>query len=435
MREAAPEVVLRLRGVGKKYPAGNGLAQFLHALAPSFTRNVFTALQDITFDLARGDALGIVGRNGAGKSTLLQIGCGTLTASSGQVERTGRIAAMLELGAGFKPEFTGRENVYLNASIYGLSDEEIDARFDRIAAFADIGAFMERPVAEYSSGMFARLAFAVCAHVDADILVVDEVLAVGDAAFQAKCRHFMEGFLEHGAILFVSHDEHLVLSVCNKAIWLESGKPAATGETEDVLRSYRHMVETGESALQDLATSRRDAGRKKSLAPLKDPRRGRNPVAVSPFQKNAPTHGDGGAVIEDVHFVDDAGGRVGMVHGGEKISLVIAGRATRDLRRPIAGFIFRDRSGQNLFGDNTYLKYRSQPVFIGRGGRFKATLSFDLPFLPDGTYSIAPSMIEGSQQNHLHLCWMEEALVLTVHASPVTIGKIGVPMEIHANVS
>lgn len=435
MHEAAPEIVLRMRGVGKKYPVGKGLAHFLHALAPSRIGNTFDALQDITFDLARGDALGIVGRNGAGKSTLLQIGCGTLTASSGQVERIGRIAAMLELGAGFKPEFTGRENVYLNASVYGLTDEEIDARFDRIAAFADIGPFMERPVAEYSSGMFARLAFAVCAHVDADILIVDEVLAVGDSAFQAKCRNFMEGFLDRGAILFVSHDEQLVLSVCNKAIWLENGKPAATGETENVLRSYRHRVETGETDLHERAAQRQKASGREARAQLNDPRQRKNPVAVSPFRRSAPTHGDGGAIIDEVCFVNDAGEKLSTIQGGQKVSLVISGRAMRDLRRPIAGFIFRDRSGQNLFGDNTYLKYRSQPVFIEEGGRFRATLSFDLPFLPDGTYSIAPSMIEGSQQNHIHLCWMEEALVLTVHASPVAIGKIGVPTEIEVDVS
>lgn len=421
------EVVMRLAGVGKNYPAGSRWSQAAHILTSGRVGGSMVALKDIDFELARGDALGIVGRNGAGKSTLLQIACGTLTPTSGSLERFGRVAAMLELGAGFKPDFTGRENVFLNASIYGLSDDEIERRFDSIADFAEIGTYMERPVAEYSSGMFARLAFAVCAHVDADILVVDEVLAVGDVAFQTKCRRFMEDFLRRGAILFVSHDEHLVMSVCNRAIWLEKGLPAATGEPEEVLRAYRHAVEMGERvAGRQGATA---AGLRKALPALDDPRRGTNPVSVSPFRSSAPAHGDGSAVIDDVHFASADGAQLHTIQGGSPVTLVIAGRAMRDLRRPIAGFIFRDRSGQNLFGDNTYLKYRDAPVTIRAGQRFRATLAFDLPFLPDGTYSIAPSLIEGSQQNHVHLFWMEEALLLTVHHSPVTVGKIGVPTE------
>lgn len=431
--EPGGEIVLRLCGVGKTYPARSGWAQFVHALGYAPAGDGMVVLQDVSFELARGDALGIVGRNGAGKSTLLQIACGTQAPSCGHVERLGRVAAMLELGAGFRPDFTGRENVLLNASIYGLSDAEIEARFDSIAAFAEIGTFMERPVAEYSSGMFARLAFAVCAHVDADILVVDEVLAVGDAAFQARCRRFMEGFLERGAILFVSHDEHLVMSVCNRAMWLDKGIPRAAGAPEEVLRTYRHAVETGHASA---AGERHAAARRHGTLPApEDARRGRNPVSVSPFRSFAPAHGDGGAVIDDVCFAAADGSRLETVQGGGPVTLVISGRAIRDLNRPIAGFIFRDRSGQNLFGDNTYLKYRNEPVFMAAGQRFRAQMTFDLPFLPDGTYSLAPSLIEGSQQSHVHLFWMEEALLLTVHDSPVGIGKIGVPTDIRVRVS
>lgn len=419
------DVAMRLACVGKNYPVGSRMSQAVHILTSGRVGGSMVALRDISLELAWGDALAIVGRNGAGKSTLLQIACGTLTPTAGSLERFGRVAAMLELGAGFKPDFTGRENVFLNASIYGLGDEEIERRFDSIADFAEIGAYMDRPVAEYSSGMFARLAFAVCAHVDADILVVDEVLAVGDVAFQAKCRRFMEEFLRRGAILFVSHDEHLVMSVCNRAIWLDRGFSAATGKPEEVLRAYRHAVEMGERAVEWQHSAVTD--QRKTFPALDDPRRGTNPVAVSPFRSFAPAHGDGSAVIDDVYFADSAGVQLQTVQGGGSVTLVIVGRAVRDLCRPIAGFIFRDRSGQNMFGDNTYLKYRDAPVTIGAGQRFRATLVFDLPFLPNGTYSIAPSLIEGSQQNHVHLFWMEEALLLTAHNSPVTVGKIGVP--------
>ena len=163
----------------------------------------FWALQDISFEVKRGECVGIIGRNGAGKSTLLQIITGTLSPSSGTVECNGRVAALLELGSGFNPEFTGQENVYLNASILGLTKEEIDAKYDDIVAFADIGEFINQPVKSYSSGMAVRLAFAVVAHVDADILIVDEALSVGDAFFTQKCMRFLRQFMEKNTVLFV----------------------------------------------------------------------------------------------------------------------------------------------------------------------------------------------------------------------------------------
>ena len=166
----------------------------------------FWALRDVSFEVKKGETVGIIGRNGSGKSTLLQLICGTLNPSGGIVQTNGRVAALLELGAGFNPEFTGRENVYMNGAVLGLTPEEIDARFDDIAAFAEIGEFIEQPIKTYSSGMLVRLAFAVIAHVDADILVIDEALAVGDAVFTQKCMRFLRRFMEKGTILFVSHD-------------------------------------------------------------------------------------------------------------------------------------------------------------------------------------------------------------------------------------
>ena len=166
----------------------------------------FWALKDISFEIRKGETVGIIGRNGSGKSTLLQILCGTLTPNSGTVAINGRVAALLELGAGFNPDFTGRENVYMNGSVLGLTKEQIDARFDEIAAFADIGEFLFQPVKTYSSGMYVRLAFAVIAHVDAEILIIDEALAVGDAFFVQKCMRFLRDFMTRGTVLFASHD-------------------------------------------------------------------------------------------------------------------------------------------------------------------------------------------------------------------------------------
>ena len=190
----------------------------------------FWALRDVSFNVGRGETVGIIGRNGSGKSTLLQMICGTLMPTSGTVETHGRVAALLELGAGFNPEFTGRENVFLNAMVLGLNQAEIEARFDDIAAFADIGQFIEQPVKHYSSGMYARLAFAVAINVDPDILVVDEALAVGDEPFQRKCFARIDAIKNRGAtILFVSHSGAAIINLCDRAVLLNAGERLYTG--------------------------------------------------------------------------------------------------------------------------------------------------------------------------------------------------------------
>lgn len=212
-------------------------------------RDEFWALRDINFEVKKGETVGIVGRNGSGKSTLLQIICGTLTPSHGHVERRGRVSALLELGSGFNPEFTGRENVYLSGSILGLSKDEIDARFDKIAAFADIGQFIDSPVKHYSSGMFARLAFSVVVHVDPEILIVDEILAVGDAAFQRRCLSKFYEIRDRGCtILFVSHDQYQVKSVCQRALYLDHGRQRLFGPAGRVIDAYMVDMEATEAA-------------------------------------------------------------------------------------------------------------------------------------------------------------------------------------------
>jgi lipopolysaccharide transport system ATP-binding protein len=203
----------------------------------------FWALKDVSFSVGRGEAVGIIGRNGSGKSTLLQIICGTLSPTSGSVTCSGRIAALLELGSGFNPEFTGRENVYLNGALFGASREEIDERFDQIAAFADIGSFIDQPVKTYSSGMAVRLAFAVAIHVDPEILVVDEALAVGDEMFQRKCFSRIEAIRSSGAtILFVSHSGALVIELCDRALLLDGGRRLLMGQPKHVVGRYQKLL-------------------------------------------------------------------------------------------------------------------------------------------------------------------------------------------------
>lgn len=248
------DVAIRIDDVGKCYPVyarpRDRLAQFvLPRLARALGRDAknhfdeYWALRGISCEIARGEQVGIVGRNGAGKSTLLQIVCGTLAPSTGSVQVGGRVAALLELGAGFNPEFTGRENVVLNAGILGLSAAQIEARMDAILAFADIGPFVEQPVKTYSSGMYLRLAFAVAIHVEPDILVVDEALSVGDEAFARKCFARIRKIRDDGAtILFVSHSAGTVAEVCDRAMLLDRGRMLALGHTRDVLSRYQKLL-------------------------------------------------------------------------------------------------------------------------------------------------------------------------------------------------
>jgi lipopolysaccharide transport system ATP-binding protein len=203
----------------------------------------FWALKDVSFEVKKGETVGIIGRNGSGKSTLLQMICGTLTPTSGSIRTNGRIAALLELGSGFNPEFTGRENVYMNASVLGLGKEEIDARFDDIAAFADIGDFIDQPVKSYSSGMVVRLAFAVAINVDPEILIVDEALSVGDELFQRKCFSRIESIKNSGStILFVSHSATIVVELCDRAVLLDGGELLSFGSPKLIVAKYQKLL-------------------------------------------------------------------------------------------------------------------------------------------------------------------------------------------------
>lgn len=213
--------------------------QRLFGRQPKQYSREFWALKDVSFEIRKGETVGIVGRNGSGKSTLLQLICGTLNPTSGSIQANGRIAALLELGSGFNPEFTGRENVYMNAAVLGLSRDEIESRFDEIVAFADIGEFIEQTVKTYSSGMFVRLAFAVAVHVQPDILVVDEALSVGDLAFQNKCMMKIRELRNQGTtLLFVAHDLSILQMICERVAWINRGEIVLIGDSVSVCQEY-----------------------------------------------------------------------------------------------------------------------------------------------------------------------------------------------------
>ena len=208
-------------------------------LEPSEYGEEFWAIKNISFKVRRGEIIGVIGKNGSGKSTLLQLICGTLTPTGGAITTNGKIAALLELGAGFNSEFTGRENIFINAAVFGLSESEINKKLDAIIAFSDIGQFIDQPIKTYSTGMVVRLAFAVIAHVDADILVIDEALSVGDAFFVQKCMRFLRDFIQKGGTLFFcSHDTEAVLNLCTKAILMKKGEIFLSGEPKEVIKEY-----------------------------------------------------------------------------------------------------------------------------------------------------------------------------------------------------
>lgn len=395
----------------------------------------YWALKGASFDIHRGETVGIIGRNGAGKSTLLQLICGTLEPTIGAVTVHGRVAALLELGAGFNPEFTGRENVHLSASILGLSGPQIAERFEAIAAFAGIGDFMDQPVKLYSSGMYARLAFAVAAHVDADILIVDEILAVGDAAFTQKCMRFIHRFRQNGTLLFVSHDTGSVTSLCDRAIWLDRGEVREVGPAKEIAYSYiASLYGDGEEAGGFRIGGSRKAEVRQGRR-IDDPRRSlletsqhRNSIEVFDFDPDGPWFGNRGASILGARLLDAEGRPLVALTGGEEVMLEVAAEAHAPLDRPIVGFYVKDRLGQNLFGDNTFLTYRHSPAAAAAGQRIVARFHFQMPYLPTGDFSINVALANGTQTDHVQHHWMDEALIFRVQSSHVAKGLVGIPM-------
>lgn len=400
----------------------------------------FWALRGVNLEVRRGETVGIVGRNGSGKSTLLQMVCGTLNATSGTIETNGRIAALLELGSGFNPEFTGRENVYMAASIYGLTKQQVDKRFDDIAAFADIGEHMDQPVRNYSSGMYVRLAFAVIAHVDADILVIDEALAVGDAVFTQKCMRFIRRFKEHGTLLFVSHDMSSVLNLCQQAVWLHQGQVRQIGSAKSVAESYLQYtlqeVYGEEAALQSLGDGDEEEQHTDAIeseASVSSPLAldYESQMRVSNNLNDANGWKTGAGEITSVQLARMTQSTItdDIFKGGEKVRLTIQAIAYQALKQPILGFLVRDRLGQDLFGENTLPFSDLRSVAAAAGEIFEGSFTFMLPMLPNGQYVVMVSLADGDLYNNVQHHWLHDALVLNVSSSKVRWGLVGVPFE------
>jgi lipopolysaccharide transport system ATP-binding protein len=426
-----------------KHPFLDLAGELFPALRPRIDQKMqglcteFYALKDVSFEVKKGESVGIIGRNGSGKSTLLQIIAGTLQPTEGSVTVNGRVAALLELGSGFNPEFTGRENVYLNCSILGLSKEETDDRFDSIAEFADIGDFLEQPVKTYSSGMTMRLAFAVIAHVDADILIVDEALAVGDTFFVQKCMRFIREFQRHGTLLYVTHDTSGVRSLCRQALWLEKGIARDFGPSRQISEDY---LKATYAERQGVVFFEQDEKIRKEQPIQAEPRFDqraeflnnsnlRNDLQIFEFNPHSSAFGAGGAFIEEVRLLDAAtGSPLAFGVGGEEVILSITARAKVDLDSPILGFYLKNHLGQELFGDNTYLSHLDSPCAVSAGATVTATFRFQMPFLPPGDYMFATACANGTLAEHVQHHWLHEALSFTSQSSHIVYGLLGIPM-------
>ena len=398
----------------------------------------FWALKDVSFKIKKGETVGIIGRNGSGKSTLLQIICGTLNPTGGEVKVHGRVAALLELGAGFNPEFSGVENVYMAASLYGLSKEVVDQRFDAITTFADIGDHIHQPVKTYSSGMYVRLAFAVIANVDADILVVDEALAVGDAVFTPKCMRFIRKFKEQGTLLFVSHDMGSVLNLCEHAVWLHNGQVRQQGASKDISEAYLQYtlqeVYGHEAQLQaieqtvDASAPTHAKTEPADVAPALD-YQALLSVSNNLSEANGWKSGAGEIISVNLSVVSGATDANGVLKGGEMVKMTVEAVAHEEMVKPILGFLVRDRLGQDLLGENTLPFTNQQPLPVQAGDRFAADFTFRLPMLPNGDYSVMTSLADGDLYNHVQHHWLHDAMLFHVVSSKVRYGLVGVEFK------
>lgn len=423
------ESAISVRHLGKCYqiyekPHQRLLQMLLGRFGKTYFRE-FWAIRDLSFMIPKGKVMGIMGKNGAGKSTLLQIICGTLAPTHGEVEVNGRVAALLELGSGFNPEFTGIENIYLNGQILGLSREQVDERLDDILGFADIGDFVHQPVKTYSSGMFARLAFSVAVSVDPDILIVDEALSVGDAWFQHKSMARMRKLMESGCtVLFVSHSIDAVRALCDDVIWLEHGAIRMLGSVTDVTNAYlndvfvehnRLVVEAG-LVDRDQPVSDLDAP---VTAPGEPGRPGSRPEALTDEIPAQPS-GDTVLSIRAKEIRNASGQVVTHLGQGESFTLEFELQAGRPLKNVSVGFLIKDGFGQELTGES-YFNSRRHGLSLAAGEVVRFVFRSSMQLRGGQSYAIALRVNQVSKwdrSDNIVLFADELAMVFDVISDP-----------------
>ncbi len=400
----------------------NRLKESLHPLRKKYHHD-FYALNDVSFEIKKGETVGIIGKNGSGKSTLLKILTEVLTPTRGCVDVIGRVSALLELGSGFNPEFTGLENVYFQGSIMGFSKMEMEDKLEEILAFADIGEFINQPVKTYSSGMYVRLAFAAAVNVDPDILIVDEALSVGDMRFQQKCFRKMRSFMESGkTVIFVTHDTGAVISFCERSIWLKDGKIHKIGQSDDVVKKYisymAYDLETADKKQIKNIEMEKENNEIKTLNSefnfqnQNDPNMFYN--SIDWFDVcNCENFGDGGVKITHVAFINNkTGEKTDVLEGGENVSFYVKLEVYKVIENPGIGLRLTDRHGNHIFSISSYVDGTDFGKFE-KGIRY-IEITFDFPLLMNGDYCFTTALSNGSQLNHIQEHWIDDAYILKV---------------------
>jgi ABC-type polysaccharide/polyol phosphate transport system ATPase subunit len=420
---------VEFQGVSKSYAIydapGDRLKELL-SLNRLKRHQDFWALHDVSFEVKRGETFCIVGENGSGKSTLLQMVAGILHPTSGTVGIHGRVSALLELGAGFNPEFSGRDNVYLNGSILGLTTRQIDERYKDIAAFAEIGDFIDQPVKTYSSGMVVRLAFAVAINVDPEILLVDEALAVGDIYFRQRCMRKVHELRQRGiTILFVSHAVSDVKAIGDRVLWLDHGRMIDVGEPDRVVSKYLAAMTEKDSTYLRLKSATEPQARRGGAM--------RAPEIVETIPNIDHRFGDGRAQILGIAVLDEQGRNLPILEPSARILVRISVRATADVALPIVGFMLRNQLGMDFSGTNTSREgYELAPLQAGD----VTTVDFylDLPELYPASFSFSPAIADGTLMGYQMCDWIDNAITLQMGRSEAQIyGYLHLPCRVEVN--
>ena len=401
-----------------------GKSSFLHFLnyflkkKRSIKRDGFYALKNLNFSIKKGESVGIIGLNGSGKSTLLQLLAGTMQPTKGKISVKGKVAALLELGCGFEPQFTGRENVYLNASLLGLCRSDIANNFKSIEMFADIGDYIDQPIKTYSSGMRLRLAFAIIVFVNPDILIIDEALAVGDASFAKKCYEFLRRYQLSNSLIFVSHDIDSVKNLCKKCIWIDEGNIRSIGPVKEVCQDYFNFL----IGCNGIAKTSHISEIPKPTDHISDLELG-EVISGDLVSKDIS--------IEKCSLIDNQNNKeILFVKGHQNVTLVIKSRFHKSIKKPIFGFYIRDRFGQDLIGDNTGNRYLTFKSEIMPNDCVEASFSFITPRLSSGEYGITIAIAEGDINSHKFHLWMNDILQIKVTGLPPP-ALVGLPMDIN----
>lgn len=422
-------IAIKVENLSKVYKLYNApidrLKESLNPFKKSYHKE-FYALNDVSFEIKKGECVGILGKNGAGKSTILKIITGVLTPTSGSVTINGRISALLELGAGFNPEYTGIENIYFQGNIMGFSREEMDNKIQDILDFAEIGDFIDQPVKNYSSGMFARLAFAVAINVDPDILIVDEALSVGDIRFQQKCVRKMRSLMEHGVtIIFVSHDTGAIVNFCTKAIFLNDGKLQMFGDVKSVVDSYVILMNYGLNITA--SESQVDAPNNNSNYP-----NGGDWIRVL----NKDYFGTADCDLEYMLIKNGSLFKGDYFYPGEELTLYFKINSSINVPIPGISFALRDRLGNFIFGANNYM-YKKQVAEILPSKSYIAKFKFIIPNIKCQLYTLTFALSNGTQENHEQIRWYDNVCSINLISSELynRIGLYYVLPEPDINIS